>query len=130
MLDFFVDKYLSWKTGKDRSTREWEKWYHETVVFRASTIENMFMNFKHVIIVDADRFMDSDSLYTWTPNADARQYFWPARDTTTCAVWRIERVRRDRWDDRWHKDEIAGEDKVFVATNNDEDAMMIGLKFT
>lgn len=128
LKDYIVDRYLSWRTGKSKEQREWEAWYEINVVYRAQTIENMFMNFKHVIIVNPAQFMIEDP-FAWSPCEDAQQYFWPQRELGNNAVWRFERVRLDRWDNRWHIDEMGGEDKVFVATNNDRDAIMIALKY-
>ena len=129
MKEWIVDKWLTWRTGKDRAQREWEAWYEVNVVYRASTIENMFMNFKHVIPVDSHKFLDWAEPFAWVPCDDAQQYFWPHRELGNNAVWRFERVRKDQWDHRWHIDEMGGEDRVFIATNSDKDAMMIALKY-
>lgn len=124
-----IDWYLTKKTGKDKNQREWEAWYEVNVVYRAGTIENMFMNFEHIIEVSPDKFFSHYEPFAWVPNADAKQYFWPQRKLGNNAVWRFERVRKDRWDSCWHLDEFGGEDRVFVATNNERDAMMIALKY-
>ena len=129
MKDFIVDKWLTWRTGKSKDQRDWEAWYEVNVVYCASTIENMFMNFKHVIAVDSHKFLDWAEPFAWVPVNDACQYFWPHRELGNNAVWRFERVRKDQWDNRWHLDELGGEDQVFVATNNDMDAIMIALKY-
>ena len=128
--DKVTDWYLTRKTGKNQAEREWEAWYEVNVVYRAHTIENMFMHFKHIIEVDTNKFVDHHEPFSWVPNKDARQYFWPARPLGENAVWRFERVRRDPWDRRWHIDEFGGEDRIFVATNNDRDAIMIALKYS
>jgi hypothetical protein len=121
--------WLTKRTGKTTEQRAWEEWYEKTVVYRASTIENMFMHFEHVIIVDPNKFMVEDP-FAWRPCEDAQQYFWPARPLGNNAVWRFERVRKDQWDNRWHFDILGGEDRVFVATNNERDAIMIALKYS
>lgn len=128
MIEWIKDKWLTWRTGKDKAQREWEAWYEHNVVYRANTIENMFMNFKHIVIVNPRKFMIEDP-FAWVPCEDARQYFWPQRELGNNAVWRFERVRKDQWDNRWHIDEMGGEDKVFVATNNERDAIMIALRW-
>lgn len=129
LKDYIVDQWLTWRTGKGKEQREWEAWYEVNVVYRASTIPNMFQHFKHVIEVDADKFMDLSEPFSWVPCEDAMQYFWPHRELGNNAVWRIERVMWDKWENCWFINGLGDEDKVFVATNNDRDAMMISLKF-
>jgi hypothetical protein len=124
-----IDWYLTKRTGKDKATREWEAWYEANVVYRATTIENMFMHFKHVIEVDVQKFTDPYEPMAWVPCADARQYFWPQRELGNNAVWRFERVYWNEWEKRWHINDMGDADKIFVATNNDRDAMMISLKY-
>lgn len=123
------DKYLTWRTGKTKEEREWEEWYNVNVVWRASDISNMFMHFKHIIIVDPNKFFTFDP-FAWVPTQEAKQYFWPARPLGENAVWRFERVMWDQWSKRWSINELGGEDKVFVATNSDRDALMIALKYS
>lgn len=127
--DWIVERYLTWKTGKDKSQREWEAWYEQNVNYRATRIKDMFKNFKHVIIVKPDKFFQFDP-FAWVPCEDAKQYFWPARPLGENGVWRFERVINcpaTAWE--WEINELGGEDTVFVATNNDRDAMMIALKY-
>lgn len=129
LKEYIVDKWLTWRTGKSRSEREWIMWYDLNVNWRASSIDNMFEKFKHVIEVDIQKFMDMGEPFAWVPNNDAMQYFWPQRDLGNNAVWRIERVIWDKWTQSWHINGLGDEDKVFVATNSDKDAMMIALKY-
>lgn len=125
-----VDWYLTKRTGKTKDQREWEAWYEQNVVYSASTIDNMFMHFEYVFSVDPDKFFDHSEPFAWVPCADARQYFWPQRSLGENCVWRFERVRKDRWDNRWHIDGMGGEDRVFVATNSERDAVMISLRWS
>jgi hypothetical protein len=129
MIEWIKDRYLTWRTGKNKAVREWEAWYEENVVYRAGTIPNMFMHFKHVIIVDSKKFMIEDP-FTWSPCEDAQQYFWPARPLGDNAVWRFERVMWNQWQQCWDITGMGNEDKVFVATNNSRDAVMIALKYS
>lgn len=129
MRDWIVDKYLTWKTGQTKEERTWQSWYEANVNYRAGDITNMFENFKHVIEVDTDKFTDPHEPMTWVPCPDAKQYFWPQRELGNNAVWRFERVVWNEWDKRWHVNGIGSQDKIFVATNNDKDAMMIALKY-
>lgn len=129
MFEWIKDQWLTWRTGKDKSQREWEAWYEVNVVYRANDITNMFMHFEHVIRVDSSKFFQFDP-FTWVPCEDAKQYFYPARELGDNAVWRFERVSWSRWDNRWHLDGMGGEDIVFVATNNSKDAVMMALKYS
>jgi hypothetical protein len=129
LKEYLVDKWLTWRTGNDKSTREWQAWYESNVNYRASDITDMFKNFKHVIEVDLDKFVNHSEPFTWVPNNDAKQYFWPARPLGENAVWRFERVSWNEWDHRWHINGIFGEDRIFVATNNDRDAILIAMKY-
>ena len=129
MIEWIKDKYLTWRTGKDKAQRDWETWYEVNVVYRAATISNMFMNFEHIIEVDPNKFMVEDP-FAWSPCEDAKQYFWPARELGNNAVWRFERVSWDRWGQQWYVNGLGDEDKVFVATNNSKDAVMIALKYS
>jgi len=127
--EYLVDKYLTWKTGKNKSERAWYAWYEVTVNYRARDIKDMFKNFEHIIEVSSNKFLDYYEPFAWVPEPMAKQYFWPQRPLETTCVWRFERVSWNQWDHRWHLDELGGEDRVFVATNNSRDATMIALKY-
>jgi len=129
MIEWIKDRWLTWRTGKPKAQREWEAWYEVNVVYRASTINNMFMHFKHVIIVSPNKFFDLCEPFAYVPCEDARQYFWPARPLGENAVWRFERVMWNQWQKCWDINGLGDRDKVFVATNNDDDAIMISLKY-
>lgn len=124
-----VDWYLTRKTGKTKAEREWEAWYEVNVVYRASTISNMFMHFKHVIVVEPDKFFNQCEPFAYVPCEDAKQYFWPQRELGNNAVWRFERVIWDQWTNDWMINGLGDRDRVFVATNNDSDAVMLAMRY-
>lgn len=128
IIDNLKDRWITWRTGKTRNRREWEAWRDSTVAWRAETIQGMFKNFRHVIEVDPEKFLVDDAI-SWVPTPAARQYFWPVRELTDACVWTTQRVFWDTWTNSWYINEIAGEDRVFVATNNEEDAVMIALRW-
>ena len=131
MINWIVDRWLTWRTGKTREEREWTAWYEVNVNYRATKIKDMFRKFKHIIIVDTHKFMDPYEPMAWVPCADAKQYFWPQRPLGENCVWRFERVINcPATAGEWEINELGGEDKIFVATNNDQDAIMITLKWT
>lgn len=130
MIEWIVDKWLTWRTGQNKQTREYLKWYDETVVMRACTIENVFMNFKYIVPVSTTIF-DLDEPFGWTPCEDFKQYLYPARALGDNTVYYFARGYRDQWDGKFHLNEMwHKQDQVFVATNNEVDAMLIALKYS
>ena len=130
VIERIKDRYLTWRTGLDKQTRDHRKWYEETVVHRASTIENMFMNFQYILPVST-RIFDFSEPFGWYPNKGFRQYMYPARALGDNTVYYFARGYRDEWDGRFHLNDLRHEqDQVFVATNNEEDAVMLALKYS
>ena len=130
MIEYIKDKWLTWRTGLDKQTRDHRKWYAETVVQHASTIENMFMNFEYILPVTTNIF-DLDEPFGWDVCSDFQQYLYPNRALGDCAVYIFARGYRDPWDGKFHLNELRhDQDQVFVATNNSKDAVMIALKYS
>jgi len=130
IIEYIKDKWLTWRTDLDKQTRDHRKWFEETVVRHATTIENMFMNFKYILPVTTNIFSLDDQL-GWSPCEDFSQYMYPNRALGDCSVYYFARGYRDRWDGRFHLNDLRhDQDQVFVATNNDADAMMIALKYS
>lgn len=130
MIEWIKDCWLTWRTGLDRQTRDHQKWYRETVVQTAITVENMFMNFKYIVPV-SEKIFDLDEPFGWVPCEDFKQYMFPNRNHDNCVVYYYARGYRDPWDGRFHLNDLRCEqDQVFVATNNEVDAMMIALKYS
>lgn len=130
MIDWIKDRYLTWRTGVDKPTRDFRNWYDGTVVHRAGTIENMFMHFRYIIPVST-RMFDLNEPFGWVPCKDFRQYMHPNRDLDNCAVYHFARGYRDPWDGKFHLGDMRhDQDQVFVATNNERDAVMIALKYS
>ena len=130
MIEYIKDKWLTWRTGLDRETRNYREWYNKTVVINAGTVENMFMNFKHIVPVST-RIFDENEPFGWFPNKDFRQYLYPYRALGDCAVYYFARGYRDRWDGCFHFCDLGGDqDQVFVATNNEVDAIIIALRWS
>ena len=90
MIEYIVDRYLTWRTGVDKQTRDHFKWYDETVVHRAGTIENMFMNFKYIIPVSTNIFY-LDEPFGWTPSKEFSQYMYPNRALGDCTAYYFAR---------------------------------------
>jgi hypothetical protein len=129
MIEYIVDKWLTWRTGNDKETRIWLKWEQETIVHRASTIENMFMNFKYIIPVSTQIFNHVEP-FGWHPTKEFREYLYPSRELGLNAVYYFARGYRDTWDGKFHLCDLRHEqDQVFVATNNEVDAIMISLRW-
>ena len=130
LKEWIVDRWLTWRTGKDKDQRDWEAWYEANVNYRSTRIKDMFRKFEYVLEVDWQKFLEHNDPFAWVPCEDAVQYFWPTRPLGENAVWRIERVMKaPATANEWEINEMGGADKVFVATNNSRDAVMIALKY-
>ena len=130
ILEQIKDWYLTRKTGYTKAEREYRAWYEQTVNVRATRIKDIFGNFEHIVVVDPSKFFDLDEPFGWIVREDARQYFWPVRALGENCVWEFHRVMNcpaTAWE--WEVNELGGEDKVFVATNNQQDATMIALRW-
>jgi hypothetical protein len=130
MIEYIVDKWLTWRTGLNKEDRDWYKWQGGHIVERATTIENMFMHFKHIIPVST-KIYDLNYPFGWVPCEDFKQYLYPNRALGDNTVYYFARGYRDQWDGKFHLHDIRAEqDQVFVATNNERDAIMIALKYS
>ena len=130
MIERITDRWLTWRTGMSRQDREWVRWRDQNIVQRADTIENMFVNFRYIVPVSTNIF-DLDEPFGWVPCRDFQQYLYPARALGDNAVWYFARGYRDPWDGRFHINDLRGEqDQVFVATNNERDAVIIALRWS
>lgn len=127
MKEWIKDKYLTWRTGKDRQQREYEAWYNVTVNRRANTVEEMFANFKHVFPVDPNKFLVWHMLVE--PRDDMSEYRWPQRELGDNMIWTIQRGEPSWWDNTFSITDFGVEDRVYIATNNSEDAVMLALKY-
>jgi hypothetical protein len=129
MIEWIVDRYLTWRTGLNKQDRDWYKWQGGHIVQRSGTIENMFMHFKYIIPVSTYVF-DLSEPFGWIPCEDFKQYLYPARALGDNTVYYFARGYRDKWDGKFHLNDMWHEqDQVFVATNNEKDAVMIALKY-
>ena len=131
MIKYLKDKYLTWRTGYNKSGRAYIKWREETIVRSAYTIEDMFVNFKYIFPVSVDIF-DHAEPFGWYPNEDFEQYMYPNRGPGNNAEYFFARGYRDLQDGKFYLSELLGSnhDQVFVATNNDRDAVMIALQYS
>ncbi len=129
VIEYIKDRWLTWRTGKNKQQRIWDAWQKENIVRHATTVENMFMHFKHIIPVGTNIF-DLHEPFGWCPCEDFKQYLYPNRELGNNTVFYFARGFRDPWDKKCHINDVrAEEDQVFVATNNDRDAIMITLKY-
>lgn len=125
-VEWIKDRWLTWRTGKPKHQRDYEAWYYATVNHRASTAEQMFSNFEHVIQVDPDKFL---TVHMFTQlKEEVLQYRYPQRSLGDNMVYSILRGEQMP-DGLFHITDFGVEDRVYVATNNSEDAMILALKY-
>lgn len=130
LLDQVRERWTTWRTGKTREEREWEAWVKANINWRSNRVRDVFRTFQYVIDVDPDKFLVDHAL-TCIPHPDARQYFYPAQPLGRNAVWKVMRVIKcPATADEWEINELGGEDRLFVATNNEQDALVISLRWS
>lgn len=120
------DRWLTWRTGKDKITRDYEEWCNVNINFRAGTAEARYKNFKYVMQVNFWKFFDVHMVVE--PKEDLIQYRYPHRPLGDNMVYSVLRGE-EMPDGKFHLTDFGKEDRLYVATNNAEDAMMISLKY-
>lgn len=128
--DWIVDRWLTWRTGKDAQTRAWDKWREETIVYRASTVKQYFRNFKYVLALDYSKvYSDYHPFAGDLLDAGFRQYIYPNRSLGDNTVTHVFRGFTSKYDDDFYINDLGNIDQLYAATNNKRDAMMIALKY-
>ena len=126
-----VDWWLTKRTGKSKQQRDWDKWTYENIAFRSNTVHGTFYLFKHVIEVDPNKLFNMHEPFGWiTVEQFKNKYEFPQRPLGDNAVWMWFGCEKDRWTGELVINEMFGADRLFVATNNDKDAIMIALQYS
>lgn len=125
MKEWIVDRWLTWRTGKDKSQRTYEAWYNSTVNVGGDIVEDRYKNFKYLIQVDEGKFLIHHMLTE--PRDDLREYYYPQRELGDNMLWTI--LRGEQLQGKFYITDFGNEDKVYIVTNNDEDAVMFALKY-
>jgi hypothetical protein len=127
MWENLKDRWITWRTGKTKSQRDYEAWYNSTVNVRAKSVEEMFANFKYVFRVNPNKFLIWH--FSVEPRDDLRQYQYPQRALGDSLLWTVQRGDPNFWDNGFVITDPTEEDLVYLATNNSEDALMLALKY-
>ena len=127
MKDWIKDKYLTWRTGKNKQRRAYDTWYNSTVNVRAKSVEEMFANFEYVFRVNPNKFLIWH--FAIEPKDDLSEYRYPQRELGDNLLWTVQRGDPNFWDNGFAITDPTEEDLVYLATNNSEDAVMLALKY-
>lgn len=124
-------RYLQWKRGMDQAAWDHKQWNNANIVNGAGDATNYFQGFKYVIPVSYNKVNSVfDGMLHW-PCPEIKEYCWPNRETGQHAMLGHFRGYWNQWDGRFHFTDLAAEmDQMFVATNNEQDALMIALRFS
>jgi len=132
MIERVKDWYLTWRTGLDKTSRDYLEWEQGHIVPKANYVRNYFQGFKYVVPLDYEKVYTTSTPFWWEkiPNQDFLSYMWPNRPLGNNCSYRTFRGFWDQWDKQFHICDIRCEmDQLFVATNNEEDAIMFGLRW-
>lgn len=120
------DWWLTWRTSKNKSQRDYAAWCEVNINKRASTAEDTYKNFKYLIQVDYWKTFDVHMFVEL--KEELRQYRYPERPLGDNMVYGILRGEQEP-NGRFYITDFGSEDRVYIATNNSEDAIMIALKY-
>ena len=126
MWENLKDRWITWRTGKPKSRRDYEEWYYINVNARANTAEDRFKNFNYVIQVDYWKTFDVHMFVELKEGL--LQYRYPQRALGDNIVYGILRGEQMP-DGKFHLTDFGNEDRAYIATNNSEDAVMIALRY-
>jgi hypothetical protein len=132
MFERLKDIWLTWRTGIEKKEREYLAWQTANICVTANDATNYFCGFKHVIPVDYNKVhtVFEPMWGDYLPNREFLSYMWPNRELGQNCSYRIFRGYWDPWDGRFHINDLRCElDQLFIATNSDEDAVLIALKW-
>lgn len=124
-----VDWWLTKRTGRNSEQRMCDKWLDENINYNANTIHEYFQNFEYVINVNAEKAFILDHPFGMPPRPEMAKYIYPNRplDDSTLYKWCCGTEKEDG---TFLLSSLRGYERVYVATNNKDDAMMIALRFS
>ena len=132
MMDLLRDKWLqsSWAPVNLRNHHAEVQWNNANLNKAASNIRDIFCGIKHIIEVDHLKiYAEHHGMHGWLlPKSFRDQYCFPNRDLGDHAVVHLMRGMHTGDEKIFEVNEFGG-DAVFVGTNNEEDAIMIALKY-
>jgi len=131
LLEKIKDRWLTWRTGYNKSEREYRAWRDQNIASNASDVTNYFHGYKYVIALDFNKVCtDFEPMYGKIESTEFLSYMYPHRPLGKNCSYGWFRGYWDKWDGRFHLNDIGGTDHMFIATNSGEDAIMIALKWS
>lgn len=127
MWENLKDRYLTWRTGKPRQVREFRAWADVAVNLRATTAQDMFKNFRYVFTVDYNKFFFDAGMFLEL-DSGTKPYMFPQRELGDNLVY--ANLRGEEYESgEFYITDFGNEDRVYVATNNSKDAVMVALLY-
>ena len=129
IIETINDKYLTWRTGFDKEQREFQAWCEDNIHAHAGSIRARIHGFKHIVEVDWHKIYGDCPMLGWYVRKEFKnEYSFRNRKLGDHAMVTSMRGEYDK-EKIFEANELFGGDHVFVGTNNDEDAIMIALKY-
>ena len=120
------------ESEKEKLHRIETEWNKTHINERADTVRDMFPTFKHIIRLDGRKIapVRAGLVYEYPIKEFKEMFMFPNKELGDHTVIRILRGV-DTDDDRiFELNELGGYDYAFAATNNDEDASFIVLRYS
>ena len=122
--------FLTWHTGYTTDQRNYMAWVDANIVPYAYNATDFFKGFKYVIALDYQKVCTRfDPPHGYLESRDFLSYLYPERPLDSSCMFRVFRGEWNKSNGRFYFNDF-GVDQAFIATNSEEDAVMLTLKFT
>lgn len=131
LIEKIKDKWLTWRTGRDNEGRAFKAWKEKNIAVNARDVTNYFQGYRYVIAVDFNKVCTKfEPMWGMVESEEFLSYMYPHRPLGQNCSFGYFRGDWDKWDHRFHINDIGGIDQMFIATNSGEDAIMIALTWS
>jgi len=125
------ERYMDWRYPATKYERRFRVWIEDKINYRGRTPKEYFRDFKYVIRVDYDKvYSGAYDIFGYAMCQDFKTYLHPTRSLEEGPC--VPLIERGLWNDRTGEFEfngLGGGDEMFVATNSEDDVIMLSLRF-
>lgn len=126
------ERYMDWRYPTTKHQRRLEAWLRPRIFYPGRTPKEYFCGFKFVVRVNYDSVYSGpyDGMFGRSMCQDFKAYLYPTRsfEEGPCIAL-IDRGLWNKYTGEFEFNGLGGDDEMFVATNNEDDVIMLALRF-